>query len=342
MVGTRSASIAQPPSLAPHALFYDEQLECGEKHLAQDLFLSWPAVDRALGCSLPSLGQEKDPSTVTMSKTVDEKTHDEDGNSIAGGPSGPDPPVALFHGGGVASESPLLALPRHMFVFAEPFSGTKGIISSSVQEEDVIGVAGNSCPESKNGPPVACKGEAREHCQHHGQEQRQTRPGMALAFHSSFLPLARGGDQPGISLRQELPFESRLHAAAESVTGHSAAGVGSVGVFSSTFAVPANQPAAATEQAIRKEDGEHVAADKNGRNRLSYHPKGVHHGSLETSDDGDGGGQVLPRRFGYSLGKPFHSQRVASVKFITPGAPTARLESGRGGFSPGLRLITGE
>ncbi|CAN0167567.1 unnamed protein product, partial [Ectocarpus sp. 12 AP-2014] len=53
--------------------------------------------------------------------------------------------------------------------------------------------------------------------------------------------------------------------------------------------------------------------------------------------DGGGDDRALPGRFGYSLGKPFHSQRVASAKFITFGRAGGQ-ESGRGSD---LRLATG-
>ncbi|CAM9466853.1 unnamed protein product, partial [Ectocarpus sp. 13 AM-2016] len=56
-------------------------------------------------------------------------------------------------------------------------------------------------------------------------------------------------------------------------------------------------------------------------------------GGVEGRDDD----RARPGRFGYSLGKPFHSQRVASAKFITFGRAGVQ-ESGRGSD---LRLVTG-
>lgn len=329
------ASLAHPSKMR---LFSDEQLECGEKHLAQDLVLSWPSVDHAFGCSLFALGQEKDPSTVTTSKIVDGSTRGKDYSHIAVGPSScPDPPAAPFSCGRAAP--PLLVLPRHAFVFAEPFSSAEGASETNhitAGKEAIMRAAGN------NGPPAVPVGEVRERRQQHGQEQRHARPGVALAFHSSFFfPLMRGGDQPGTPVRQERPCESRAQPAAENVADSPAAGLGSAGVLASTIAVPANKPTAAAE----KEEEMNVAAVKGDRKRLPYHPEEVRCGRSMTSDDGGGAGPVsqLPGRFGYSLGKPFHSQRVASAKFIIPGAPTARLEAGRGvGFPPDLRLITGE
>lgn len=54
--------------------------------------------------------------------------------------------------------------------------------------------------------------------------------------------------------------------------------------------------------------------------------------------DGRGDDGARPDRFGYSLGKPFHSQRVASAKFVTFGG-TGGQKSGRGSD---LRLVTGD
>ncbi|CAN0204991.1 unnamed protein product, partial [Ectocarpus fasciculatus] len=56
--------------------------------------------------------------------------------------------------------------------------------------------------------------------------------------------------------------------------------------------------------------------------------------------DGGGGGddRARPGSFGYSLGKPFHGQRVAAAKFVTFGGGTGDQKSGR---RSGLRLVTG-
>lgn len=342
---TRWVSQGQPPLLTLDAVFSFEQLACGEKHRAQDLLLSWPAINYSSGCPSSALNQEEDPSTVTMSTTVDGETEDKRGNSIAGEPSFPEPLAALHCRGGVAFPPPPLALPRHTFVFAEPCPTTARKSTSS--DNDItegkaapVGAAGNSRPENNSGPPpIALVGDVRNRRQKHRQERRQARPGVALAFHSSSLPLVRSEDQPRTPLRREQPRQSRLHAAPEDVADCPAAGPGSAG-FASTVTVPESQPIAAAERVTRQADGEDVAAAKDDRKRLSYHAEDVCLGSVEASDGCPV--SLVPGRFGYSLGKPFHSQRVAAVKFITPGAPTTRLEAGRSGFSPNLRLITGE
>ena len=317
-------------------LFSDEKLACGEKHLAQDLVLSWPStpIDDGSGCSLSDLDRGKIPSTAataTVSKT-DDNMHDSDGDgkSITGGTPSLDPRAAQL----------LLVLPHHTFIFAEPFSSAEGTNISSKSDhiaagkEAIAGTDGSSCPESSTDPRAALAGEAKEHRrQQQSQGKRQQRSGLALAFHSSFFPLQIRGDHPEIPL-----------AAAENVADSPAAGLGSASVTASAVTVPAHQPTAAAEKTMRKEDKKGVAAAKDDRESWPFDPKGVRRGSFETSNGGGGGAPVsqVPGRFGYSLGKPFHSQRVASVKFVIPGAQTESLEAGQGDFPSSLRLVTGE
>eukprot|EP00903_Cladosiphon_okamuranus_P013793 g12836.t3 len=309
------------------------ELECGDKHLAQDLALSWPftSVDDA-----SVLDQGKNSNRGTLSKAVVEKRHGEDGNSTAGGALCPESPAAPLSRRGIAFAPRLLVLPRHTFVFAEPFLSRGGTNVSSKDshiiagKEAITGAAGSSSPENKNDPLAVLVGEMKGRRQPQRQGKQEQRLGLALAFHSSFFPTVRSA--------------SKLQAAAKNVGDSPAAGVTSESTIASAVAAPADQPTAAAEKAARTEDAKDVAAIKDNRERSSYHPKGVlQGGNFETVDDGVGGFSVshLPGRFGYSLGKPFHSQRSASVKFVIPGAPAARLESGQRGFASDVRLITG-
>eukprot|EP00752_Nemacystus_decipiens_P003736 g3442.t1 len=314
------------------------ELDCGEKHLAQDLVLSWPFIDDESGSSLSALHRANNPSTVTMSKTVDKNMLGNDGNNNAGGALHPVPPAIPFCGSRVALARPLLVFPRHAFVFAEPLSSAKGTSTSSkitiTEGAEVItgaGAGGASCSEKNDDSLGVLAGEVRDHRQQHRQAKRQRRPGLALAFHSSFSAHARRGGHSGVLPQLDRPCAKNLQAAAENVPDSPTAGLGSASAAVVAVAVPANQPTAEVENATRKQDD---------RKRSSDHPEGVRHGSFETTG---GGGPVsqLPGRFGYSLGKRFHSQRVASVKFIILRPPTERLEAGHGGYPPGLRLVTG-
>lgn len=271
-----------------------------------------------------------------MPKAVGGNVSDRDGNSIAGGASCPALFAAPLSRAGVALAPPLLVLPCHTFVFAEPLSSTQGAIITSEDEhltvgkEAVTGAADISCPENNNGSPAVLVGEVRKRRQQQTQSKREQRPGLALAFHSSVFRTVRRGQQPGIPPHQGRPCADKLHAAAKNDGDSPAAGLASASVVASTVVVPVDQPTATTEKATRKEAATDVAVAKDDRKHSLYHPKGVRHGSFE------------PGRFGYSLGKPFHSQRVTSVKLVIAGAPISRLESGQGGFPTDLHLITGE
>lgn len=114
---------------------------------------------------------------------------------------------------------------------------------------------------------------------------------------------------------------------------------------SPTSTIPANDPTTAAEEVTQTENKDDAAAANGDRKSLPHDLEEVCRGRFERSGGGDGGvgaASQLPRRFAYSLGKPFHSQRVASVRFVILGAPTPELESERSGFPPDLRLVTGE
>lgn len=296
--------------------------------------------------------------------------------------------------------TPLLELPRHTFVSAQPISGTKvNSVSSSNLAGKIRagGTAGETktrgppvdttCPKQKNSSPQAAVGGAREHRhqQRHplGQardqhQQRGSQPGVMLAFHSSFFPVGCGGLPPppppatgdrSQVLQQEPPRERR--AATEVVVGSSTAWLGSACDATAAIAAVVDCSAIASGEALEiaavveeEDESEDLAAgDDRQHLALAKEVRPDHflgHDEMASSDsetirmsqrgrNGDGGGGSdglelqLPGRFRYSLGEPFHSQRVASVRFILPGTTTARGKTpdGKGGRL-NLRLVTGK
>ena len=138
-------------------------------------------------------------------------------------------------------------------------------------------------------------------------QRRQNRAGVALAFHSSCLGL--GGNRRTIPLREVRPTERGHTAAAEDVGDGLRSGCG----------------AAATPACT-------VHADESTTST----------GTAEGIEVPGAGVDWVPGRFAYSLGRPFHSQRVASARFVISGAqrPTVEAVNGGGGL-PELRLVTG-
>lgn len=310
-----------------------------------------------------TLDQQGVSSAITIAPNVNGDTH---GHEMPAGPLRVEPGAAPHSEKSVFVFSPpLLELPRHTFVSAQPFSSTKvnkmssGDIAGKIRAGGTtIGdetnihrpAADKTCPENNSNPPAAVGG-VREHRQQQrhpfgrGPDQRQEkRPGVVLAFHSSFFSLGFGGppsppaagDRSRV-LQQERPRERR--PATEVIVDSPAVGMGSAVGAAAAVVVEDD------ESEVRPDhhyfQGHGMASSDSDTTRTWQRG---HNGDGIAGGTGGGGAEVrLPGRFGYSLGEPFHSQRVASVKFISTGATTTRGETrvNKGGLSD-LRLVTGE
>lgn len=326
-----------------YAYFFPQQLECGDRHLAQDLFLSWPRSSTGFPGSAAPFRRRADcvsattvpPPNLTR-EAIDLDTPEKGTIATAavelprgGGGGGGDGPEASCSssrrlcGGGieavVAAPPPpppsRMLPPRHTFVFARPVamveeSESKSSSSSSSADRTVVGIAG-----------------AR------GIVEDETRTARG-----SSPPNKKTAAATGAGEQQQL--QRRSHQA----LNRQRRGVGVALAFHSTLIPPpgggSGRPPPPLSPVLATGGREEKRYDRCGAG-------GVDGRDLEKQGSGccggggvDGGGdeRARPGRFGYSLGKPFHSQRVASAKFITFGRAGGQ-ESGRGSD---LRLVTGD
>ncbi|CAM9184864.1 unnamed protein product [Scytosiphon promiscuus] len=272
------------------------ELECGDRHLAHDLLLSWSPVERiptSAGTAVfedgsnPAVVSSQGRSHTELCDRTCLGTGASSGSSgVAVGPSSVEPGTALpcSSAADFAAAPPPLVLPRHAFVVARPVPTTAARNMNGRIAVGGQGAESTTAPvedERRNGftASVSCRAnEARrvhpfgareqQQQQHHEQKQgqapgvhegrdRQQQPGVALAFHSSLAFFDVGGSSS------------------------------------------------------RGSEGSRV-------------------GRVEG-----------PGRLGYSLGKPFHGQRVASARFLFPGAGEEEAQQRSPHDASGLRLVTG-
>lgn len=231
-----------------------------------------------------------------------------------------DAALELSRGFGARCGEPVAPLlPRHTFVFVRPASKTKGAASNNA-----IGRSDESIEE------VCSRAEDCAARNDHAalvRELRQ-RPDLALAFHSTVVgAVPETGD-----CQRPTPEPRQQRQCMQSPQ-------------------PDLLPGLPQGDEVRVAAG-HEAADAES-SRISCVPThGVHAGNTTCNSRRAGGSStsegttwqridsatgVLPRRFGYSLGEPFHGHRVTSVRFI-PGDAAIK----EGDSYSDLRLVTGK
>ncbi len=203
-------------------------------------------------------------------------------------------------------------------MFALPVPSTEGS-SSSIGDETKRGrltaaaIDGEGEHRQQQRRPCG-QGRDQQHQRQHKHQQNRT--GVALAFHSSFSPLGRGRTRrtTPTPLQRDSPSKLSPPAAAEGVDG-SDGGPRSVG--------------SAASSACTEGHADETTISTGGRGMQGMEAPGA-------------GVDWVPGRFGYSLGKPFHSQRVACARFVVAGAPTLTPGEWNDGVLPELRLVTGK
>lgn len=320
------------PSLTPspsfpifHRVFSsDKQLECGDRHLAQDLRLFWSPTATSAS---PNQNQTN-PATIISANTTRTKQAPKlppSRNNATSTPLVPFPCVLELPSSRIGGFAPP-SLPLHTFVFAQPISAARSTVATpSCNSNKSRGEAGGDEANSDCTARITTLQNADQKL----DVEEQRRPRLALAFHSTVI-------KSGLTTRDyrrnspQIEFTGRQRHHRDQATNS---------VIRSPSLLAAGVVKAAPQKGLDKYDKMERDSCSIELSASSCSLKGG--GKREAH--GNCGDEVssavlVPFRFGYSLGEPFHSQRVASARFLPPDEAAKKGEDS----SPDLRLVTGK